>query len=113
MIITGSLRGNFYYLNTIRSPKDSYSAFVTSLDVWNARFSHIHADGLMKLASNNIIRGLDKVSSNTRLDFQSCVYVKQTRTPIPKGKCGRAQNLLYLVHSDVGTMPTESLGKST
>lgn len=114
MIATGSVRDNLYYLKTCKKPTVPHKAMAADPSLWHARLAHVNQNGIRKPASANVVDGL-QMHATAAADYtckSSCVNGKQTRDPIPKSVGARSTHMLDLVHSDVETMPVESLGGS-
>lgn len=87
----------------------------TSLEGWHVRMGHISQGGLMELARQGKLPGIDVAKFTQQQPMSTCaacIQGKMIRKPFPKAASRRTTRKLELVHADVsGQMTTES-GKS-
>lgn len=80
------------------------SCFHTSSEelthLWHCRFGHLSNKGLNVLQKKEMVRGLPKLASDSKV-FDDCMKGKQHRDPIPKKSQWRARSELELIHVDV------------
>ncbi len=79
--------------------------------LWHQRYGHLGAQGLKKLASENLVEGFN-FNAKKDLEFcDACVQGKLHRCSFPNSGAKRASEPLGLVHSDVcGKINTKSCG---
>jgi hypothetical protein len=68
--------------------------------LWHARFGHQHFQGLERLASQEMVRGLPRIEHLEQL-CDACLARKQRRAPFPQVAKFRATTPLQLVHGDL------------
>lgn len=107
----GNRRLGLYYLcQAERSPV----ACLASASVWHRRFAHLGRGSLVQLKKNQMVSGLEKMSTSGNCPevCEPRLMGKQHRTPFPCDS-KRAAGLLDLVHTDVcGPTETQSLSGS-
>ena len=115
VVATGSKVGNMYYLNCIDELGTTHEATIcssgeTKEEIWHRRFGHLGLKNLQKLATDQLVNGLDyNVTKNIKF-CEPCVDRKLHRSSFPKSGCRRATKLLEIVHSDVcGRLEAKSL----
>jgi len=123
-LCTGSRLNRLYELDVEVMKPNNSKALVSQnamddAQLWHRRYGHIGKHGLMKVISDEMVRGLalKKEAINTTDGLGSicgpCMEGKQTRQPFQEHKLPRSSRPLELIHSDVcGYMnPTSWNGK--
>ena len=87
-------------------------ANAASLQLWHARLGHVHAEGIKRMSTMGIVKGIKLTTTTIPKVCEPCVKGKIHRSPIPKYSDSRATGLLDLVHSDVCDIKIPSLGDS-
>jgi hypothetical protein len=85
----------------------------TALRLWHQRFGHAGQKAIIKLANNNLVVGMERISATSTLeDCVGCSLGKQARRAFhSKSTRSRASRPLELVHSDLcGPMSKQTLG---
>ena len=107
---------NLYRLGSHKSEAPcEYTKVVAALGipltVWHMRFGHLNTQALRALASKDLVNGLaiHDISAPAPPACSSCLAAKSHRHPFPESD-SRARKILELVHSDVLSIPTPSLG---
>ena len=115
VVVTGSKVGNMYYLNCIDEQGSTHAATIclsgdTKEVIWHQHFSHLGMKNLQKLATDQLVNGLDyDVTKDIKL-CEPCMDGKHHRSSFPKSGGRRATKLLEIVHSDVcGRLEAKSL----
>ena len=105
VIATGSKVGNMYYLNCIDEQGTTHAATIccgdTKEKIWHQHFGHLGMKNLQKLATDQLVNGLDY---DVTKDIKFCepyVDQKHHRSSFPQSGGRRATKLLKMVHSDV------------
>ena len=115
VVATGSKVGNMYYLNCIDEQGTTYAATICSSgdskeEIWHRRFGHPGMKNLQKLATDQLVNGLDYDVTKDIIFCEPCVDGKHHRSSFPKSGDRRATKLLEIVHSDVyGRLEAKSL----
>jgi hypothetical protein len=68
--------------------------------LWHARFRHQHFQGLERLASQEMVHGMPRITHPEQL-YDACLPGKQRRMPFPQVAKFRATTPLQLVHGDL------------
>lgn len=92
--------------------RELQTALITDLDLWQARFAQVSSDCIKRLITKKVVDVLKLDAPFKTNPCQSCIIEKRTKDPVPKGKAERSKSSSNLVHSDICTMPVESLGGS-
>ena len=113
VVATATRVANLYKLACVSHRSQANTAInhpIATKELWYKRYGHLGVTNLDKLATDNLVDGLDYNVSD-KLEFcEACVDGKHHRTKFPTGGGNRSDTLLGLVHSDVcGKMDTESL----
>ena len=83
----------------------------TKQEIWHRRFGHLGMKNLQKLATDQLVNGLDYDVTKDIKFCEPCVDGKHHHSSIPKFGSRRATKLLEIVHSDVcGRLEAKSLG---
>ena len=104
-----------YYLNCIDEQGTTHAAIIcsggdTKKEIWHQRFGHLGMKNLQKLATDQLVNGLDYDVTKDIKFCEPCVDGKHHRSSIPKFGSRRATKLLEIVHSDVcGRLEAKSL----
>ncbi len=115
VIATGSVNKNgLYELDVFDLAHCSNeTSLIASLQVWHGRLAHVESQGILNMASKDIVKGL-KISSNEMSTCSGCLQGKGHRSPIPKTKTRSTNLILELVHTDMmGPFEVKSLGGSS
>eukprot|EP00171_Calliarthron_tuberculosum_P004153 IDg4153t1 len=108
VICSGSLVKGLYSLDVAKDPEKALTA---SIGRWHERLAHINFSGISSMVKNNVVRGIQLTTSNSKPCCIGCIMGKSDRTAIPKASNRKTKSLLELVHSDViGPIETESIG---
>jgi hypothetical protein len=81
----------------------------TAAEIWHRRLAHVNETTLKNISKSNIIVGSQIPTGNMPF-CESCVEGKMSRLPFPSTSEIKSSRKLELVHSDVCTMDSESLG---
>ena len=115
VVATGSKVGNMYYLNCIDEQGTTHAATIcssgdTKEEIRRRRFGHLGMKNLRKLATDQLVKGLDyDVTKDIRF-CEPCVDGKHHRSSFPKSGGRRATKPLEIVHNDVcGRLEAKSL----
>mgnify|MGYP000016945791 CR=1 FL=1 len=107
LIVKGTKKGTLYCLhgNAISGKFIALAEVHSHMELWHKRLGHMSQKGLTRLCN------LKKLYANgTKLDFcNECQYGKQVKCSFYSG-VSRKSCVLDLVHSDVCSMPTKSMG---
>jgi hypothetical protein len=79
----------------------------TSTELWHKRLGHMSEEGLQVLAKKQL---LPNIKGTSLLLCTHCLVGKQRRVSFHKSPQSRKTNILDLVHTDVCTMNSKSLG---
>jgi hypothetical protein len=79
----------------------------TSTELWHKRFGHMSEKGLQVLAKKQL---LPNIKGTSLMPCTHCLVGKQRRVSFHKSPQSRKTNILDLVHTDVCTMNTKTLG---
>jgi transposase InsO family protein len=79
----------------------------TSTELWHKRLGHMSENGLQALAKKRL---LPNIKCTPLMPCTHCLVGKQKRVSFHKSPSSRKTNILDLVHTDVCTMNTKSLG---
>ena len=115
VVATGSKVGNMYYLNCIDEQGTTHTATICSSGdikekIWHRRFGHLGMKNLQKLATDQLVNGLDYDVTKDIKFCEPCVDRKHHRSSFPKSGGRRATKLLKIVHGDVcGRLEAKSL----
>ena len=114
----GMLKEQMYTLDckVLKPDKIANAAATTkdnNLDVWHYRLGHANEQCVKKLASQELVTGMNS-PKQTKLSFcEGCVAGKMKRAPFKPVREVRSKRRLQVVHSDVcGPMPTDPIGGS-
>lgn len=114
VIATGSRHNDLFKLDQLVSRRALACSSSENLDLWHRRMGHLNIKSLHRL-TNGMVTGMEVSKHPTAkvdLKCKVCAMGKQTRLPFPKSG-SRANELLELVHSDIGgPMEVSSLGGS-
>ena len=111
IVVTGSRFGSLYYLSLMNKQTGCAAAAIDA-NLWPRRYGHVGEHSLKRLASNELVTGLN-LNIAKGLDFcKGCVEGKHHRSPFPKSsEEKRHAETLGLVHSDIcGKMSVKSIG---
>ena len=87
------------------------SSKVESFDLWHRRLSHLNYCDLMKVANNEVIKGIHKLGKPSNLICGTCQKGKQSRNTHKRVDEILTSKSLELLHMDLmGPMRIESLG---
>ncbi len=107
LIVKGTKKGTLYCLHG-KALKGKFIALAeidSHMELWHNRLGHMSQKGLSKLCN---LKKLD--AKGSKLDFcNECQYGKQVKSSFYSG-VSRKSCVLDLVHSDVCSMPTKSMG---
>ncbi len=82
-----------------------------SMQLWHERLSHVDKAGVLNMARNSVVHGLQITSRNNSDICEACVIGKLHRSPIRRASTTRASSLPELIHTDVvGSLPVISKG---
>ncbi len=115
LLATGSRIRGLYFIDLFNTPRCNSTALATaSLQLWHERMAHVHSDGILTMARNNVVTGMELPPKSKDTDIrEACIAGKMHRAPIPRASATRAEGLLDLIHTDVaGTLPVPSKGSS-
>ena len=104
LIVKGTKKGTLYCLhgNAISGKFIALAEVHSHMELWHKRLGHMSQKGLTRLCN---IKKVD--SKGTKLDFcNECQYGKQVKHSFYT----RKSCVLDLVHSDVCSMPTKTIG---
>ena len=87
---------------------DSHKATVAA-EIWHRRLAHVNEATLKNLSRNNVVTGTQIPTQNIPF-CESCVEGKMSRLPFSSTGEIKSTRKLELVHTDVCTMDSESLG---
>ena len=110
--------GKLYRLSTVSPEEYSCNGATAtgnpnSLSLWHLRFGHLNTQDVKKLASQNMVEGLDINPKDVAENCEGCLLGKQSRNPFPKNSSGKKEGVLQLIHSDVcGPLSVTSVGGS-
>ena len=116
VVAIGSKVGNMYYLNYIDEQGTTHAATIcssgdTKEEIWHRHFGHLGMKNLLKLATDQLVNGLDYDATKDIKFCEPCVDGKHHCSSFPKFGCRRATKPLEIVHSDVcGRLEAKSLG---
>jgi hypothetical protein len=79
----------------------------TSTELWHKRLGHMSENGLQALAKKRL---LPNIKCTPLMPCTHCLVGKQKRVSFHKSPSSRKTNILDLVHTNVCTMNTKSLG---
>ena len=77
------------------------------IELWHKRLGHMSEKGLQRLARQDLLPGMKGAHLQNCVD---CIHGKQHRVAFRSSIPSRKPNILDLVHTDVCTMQTKSLG---
>ena len=87
------------------------SSKIESIDLWHRRLGHLNYRDLMKVANNEVIKGIPKLGKPSNPICGPCQKGKQTRSTHKRVDEILTSKPLELLHMDLmGPMRTESLG---
>ena len=109
VLVTGSLRGDLFELDESSQHKSFASKQISSTDLWHRRMGHLNIQSLMKL-KEGCATGISFQGERPN-DCKICPMGKQARLKFSKSG-SRATKLLEVVHSDICSSETESIGGS-
>lgn len=102
-------KGLYYFENIVECVN---MTCVENVIKWHNRFGHLNIQSLHRLASNEMVQGIDKIQPISNITCVSCMKSKICSQPFNEADY-RAKNLLEIVHSDVcGPFNTNSIGGS-
>ena len=106
VVDTGSKVGNMYYLNCIDEQGTTHAETIcssgdTKEEIWHRRFGHLGMKNLQKLATDQLVNGLDYDVTKDIKFWEPCVDGKHHSSSFPKSGGRRDTKLLKIVHSDV------------
>ncbi len=96
-IARGTRFGSLYAVYTCISPSENQSSLLSNLQVWHERLAHVHRDGILQKAGENVLQGL-RIAPQA-MPTQVCevsIMVKMRRFSTP-----RSSGILDLIHIDV------------
>ncbi|GFS97981.1 retrovirus-related Pol polyprotein from transposon TNT 1-94 [Trichonephila clavipes] len=80
-------------------------------EIWHQRFCHVNNDYLIKTSKNDSVKGLPRLTDNSKAHCIPCKLAKSKRVSFKKTGAVRSKRPLELLHMDLcGPMPTESQG---
>lgn len=114
VVATGNLKGSLYVMRTKNAFSSSEIAFVACLQLWNERMALVDKQGIKRMATRGVVRGLKMTALDRKPIREGCIIVKASRCQIPTTwTTERASELLERIHSDVcGPFEVPSLGRS-
>ncbi len=75
--------GGLYSLDISTQPNSRETALVANLNLWHERMGHVHKEGIVQMARNNVVEGLRIAHGNEPVHVcEGCVMGKMHRTPI-------------------------------
>lgn len=101
-----------YRLQTLQTEETLAVPAVVSSETWHRRLGHINSVSLNKM-KNKAVEGIDfrEVANIDKTSCTVCCEGKQSRLPFDKST-SKTENVLDLVHADVGGPMELSIGKS-
>jgi hypothetical protein len=77
------------------------SAISPGITTWHRRFAHVNYPAIIKMATNDIVKGLDLANTNIPKEpCSGCAFGKHQRSPFPTGRL-RATYPGEMIHSDL------------
>ena len=87
------------------------SSKIESIDLWHRRLGHLNYRDLMKVANNEVIKGIPKLGKPSNPICGTCQKGKQTRSTHKRVDKILTSKPLELLHMDLmGPIRTKSLG---
>ena len=98
--------GDLYEIKALTKSKANLAS--ASIEVWHRRLGHLDKNAIKKMATENLVNGLEEVS--LKENCEECVLGKQHKMPFPSSMSSSKQPL-ELIHSDVvGPIEKISIG---
>jgi len=109
LILASGKKINTLYKTEARLVKGGVSVVEneTSTELWHKRLGHMSEKGLQVLAKKQL---LPNIKGTSLMPCTHCLVGKQRRVSFHKFPQSRKTNILDLVHTDVCTMNTKTLG---
>lgn len=94
---------DFYRKSVNDSALYSCGKILKCHELWHQRFGHLSEKNLEKIMAKNMVKGLDKCVSDSKIEVicESCIDAKQTRKHFGERPKKQSKRVLEVVHSDV------------
>ena len=110
VVARGERKGNLYYLMNSSVEAAAIAENSGHEELWHRRYGHLGLQYMKKLASEDMVLGLDCDMKGTIGVCEPCVQGKHHRKSFPTDGGKRGDRVLALVHTDVcGKINTKSL----
>jgi hypothetical protein len=117
LIAKGKRNGQMFTLN-VNMPKVNSMLFthgkgVRNIGIWHKRVGHVNLQRLKLMKKQNLVGGLPKFGTEEVMSkvCETCQLGKQVRHPFPTQTTHVSSKPLEMIHLDVWTTKTKSIGR--
>lgn len=104
-----SLHGLHYYLNAAPLPLKQHAAFDGDLSFFHEQLGRVHVRAIQNMVRNQAWYEMKATCTEPIQNCEACIFAKSNRAAVPKKIEKNFFKALLQVHSDVCSVPEESI----